>query len=120
VPTTSAVKGLALLPVLAAFLVVQVGVKVVLQMPTVPDERTLPPTRPAYSVVVDKAAVHAAPDATSPVIMEVQRRAILYVSGEQQPAWRYVSGVNWNGWVAASDLTPNTFLIRDGQGVPSQ
>lgn len=104
-------KALALLPALAALLVVQAGITLTRQTPPVPDAQELSAGRPAYEVVVPVADVHSAPEDSSPVIMQIPRPAVLYASGQQQPAWRYVSGVNWQGWVAAGDLTPETFLV---------
>lgn len=104
-------KPLFLLPLLAALLVVQGGTMLALQ--TVPAPVEAPATRTAYAVVTVSANVYTAPDLNGRVLGQVPRAAILFAAGAQQPNFRFVSGDGWQGWIAASDLTPNTFMADD-------
>lgn len=102
-------RALFLLPLVAALVIVGAGRTLPVE-PLGPPPHFLPEAALAYAVTQDKAFVHDHPGLDSPVIGEVSQHAILFALGPEFPHWRHVSGDGWDGWVLASQLTPDPFM----------
>lgn len=107
-------KPLALLPLLAALLVVEGGIMMAryAAAPLAQPKPDVLEVQPAYAVISAVANVYAAPDVNSKLLGHASQHAILWAVGSRQSNWRFVMGDGWEGWVLGSDLTPSTFMAQ--------
>nr|ALG05229.1 hypothetical protein 5E7_008 [uncultured bacterium 5E7] len=107
-PKRRGMKALVLLPVLAGWLVVWLGVQLLADLSGLGLEQASPSTEHvACSIMVDSAAVRTEPVADSPVIGELQKPTVVTViETDKSGTWRHVSGADWEGWVRGADLSP--------------